>query len=425
MRLLVAIRDVLWGAPTVLVLSGAGLYFTARLGFFNPKRLWEAFTKTFLAPRKKGKGGNLSSLSALATALGGTVGVGSIGGVALALKLGGAGSIFWMWLCAFFGTGLKYAEVAIAHSRRIKTERGYSGGAMYCLRDMGNNGLAYAFAVLVALGAAAGGSVVQASALSGAIGTLIGGKALRAAAVGLLVLAVVSGGRRLISGFNTLALPLASISFVLLTCVVLLKNLSALPGAFERIVTEALGLRPALGGVGLTAMLGVGCTRGTFSNEAGMGSSPISYCAGSEESSHIQGLWGVGEVVIDSFVISTLTALCLLCTGCESVLEVFGQSYGEAGESFYFAAISVFAFAAIVSWCFYGEEAVRFLFPRRGAWLGIFRLAVALGAFGGALMREGDSFAAADIFGALMLVPNLYLLCKSRSDIIELAKQKR
>lgn len=425
MNFLVRVRDVLWGMPTVFILSSIGLYFTARLGFFNPKKLWEAFAQTFFAPKRKGAGGNLSSLSALATALGGTVGVGSISGVALAISLGGAGSIFWMWVCAFLGTGLKYAEVATAHRCRVKTERGFTGGAMYCLRAMGKNGLANAFSLLTVLGAACGGGVVQASALSDAASTLIGNGFIRALAVGLLVLAVICGGRKHIAGFNSLALPLASGAFVLLCCVVLVKNIGALPSALGRIFSEALGIRPALGGVGLTAMLGVGCTRGTFSNEAGMGSSPISYCAGSEENSHIQGLWGVTEVIIDSFVISTLTALCLLCTDRESVLDVFRQSFGDAGAVFYFAAISVFAFAAIVSWCFYGEEALRFLIPQGRVSLAAFRISVAFGAFGGALMAEADSFAAADIFGALMLVPNLYLLLKSRSDVIELAKQKR
>lgn len=425
MHFLTAISNALWGTPTVAALSAFGLYFTARLGFYKPTRIAGALRQTFFAPSKKSAGGNLSSFAALATALGGTVGVGSISGVALAISVGGAGSIFWMWLCSFLGLGLKYAETAIAHSNRVQTKRGFSGGAMYCLKRMGKSVPAYAFAVLTVLSAAAGGSIVQAGALSLAVGEAIRGKLLCALVVALSVAAVISGGRRYISAFNTVALPLASSAFAFLCAAVIVRNYATIPAVLMRIFKEAFGIRQAVGGISVTAMMRVGCARGTFSNEAGMGSSPISYCAGNEESSHIQGLWGVGEVIIDSFVVSTLTALCILCTDADSVLTVFSNSYGAAGKVFYLVAVSVFAFAAIVSWCFYGEEAMYFLAPRGGVPIKIFKLAVTVFAFVGALLPESKAFAAADIWGALMLVPNLYLLFKKRRDIIELAKQKR
>ncbi len=424
MQVLIYIRDALWGLPTAGVLVAFGAYFTIRLGFYKPKMLVLAFAKTFFAKQKQSNGGNLSSLAALSTALGGTVGVGSISGVALAISLGGAGSVFWMWLCAFLGIGLKYAEVALAHSRRIQTAHGYTGGAMYCLMQMGKKNLAYLFAVLTVVSAMAGGSVVQAGALAETVGNIISGKLLGAFAVAALTLAVISGGKRYIAGFNTVALPLVSVAYVFLCLSVIIGNLQELPSVFARIFGEAFGIRPAIGGISVAAMLRVGCTRGTFSNEAGMGSSPLSYCAGSEKSPHIQGLWGVTEVVIDSFVVSTLTALCLLCTGCDSVLSVFSNSFGIAGGHFYLVSLGIFAFAAIISWCFYGEQAMRFLFPNGKKVLWVFKLLVAAGAFCGALMSEGGAFAAADIWGVLMLAPNLYLLFKSRSDIVALANEK-
>lgn len=422
MHLLTVLSGALWGMPTVALLSAFGLYFTARLGFFNPKRLMGALAKTFFAPPKKGEGGNLSSLSALATALGGTVGVGSISGVALAISIGGAGSIFWMWLCSFLGLGLKYAEIAIAHKHRVITKRGFSGGAMYSLSRLGKPRLAAIFAILTALSAAAGGSVVQAGALSQSVGEYISSKAICALVVALSVALVISGGRRYIAAFNALALPLVSVAFAFLCFAVIIRHYSCILPAIERIVKEAFGIKQAAGGIGVGFMMRVGCARGTFSNEAGMGSSPISYCAGSEDCSHIQGLWGVGEVMIDSFVVSTLTALCILCTGADTVIDVFSQSYGASGKAFYLVAISVFAFAAIVSWCFYGEEAMYYLAPKGGVPIWIFKLCVVCGAFAGSLMTEGKTFAVADIWGALMLMPNLYLLFKTRREIIELAK---
>lgn len=421
MQFLVTIRDALWGMPTVLLLSAFGLYFTVRLGFFKPSALVGAFRHTFFS-LKSGNGGGISSLAALSTALGGTVGVGSISGVALSISLGGAGSIFWMWVCSFLGMGLKYAEVALAHSRRVMTAGGPSGGAMYCLKAMGKRRLALLFAFLTVMAAACGGSLVQAGAISEVLDSGFNSKTLCATIVAAATFLVICGGRSFITKFNTLALPSVSILFTALCLIVLARNIGSLPNAFARIFGEAFGFRQAVGGISGAVMIRVGCTRGTFSNEAGMGSSPLSYSAGAETSSHVQGLWGVTEVFIDSFIVSTLVALSLLCTGADSAAEIFTLSFGSVGGVFYTVAIVVFAFAAIVSWCFYGEEALYFLRPKGKKVFGVFRLSVACCAFAGALMSEGGAFAAADIWGAMMLFPNLYLLFKSRSDIIALAK---
>lgn len=422
MGILTVLRDALWGMPTVVLLSAFGLYFTYRLGFFNPFNLLKAFGKTFFS-LKQSRGGGISSLAALSTALGGTVGVGSISGVALSIALGGAGSIFWMWVCSFLGMGLKYAEVALAHRRRVLTDRGFSGGAMYCLRAMGKPRLAFAFALLTVGMASCGGSIVQAGAISSAMEGVFKSRVLSALCVGAASLGVVSGGKKWITRFNTFALPAVSLAFTAACLFILAANANALPGALARIFGEAFGVRQAAGGISGALMLRVGCTRGTFSHEAGMGSSPLSYSASAETSSHVQGLWGVTEVFIDSFVVSTLVALSLLCMGVDSVNEVFSISFGRWGSVFYAVAISVFAFAAIVSWGFYGEEALFYLCPKGKSVFTVFKLSVAFFAFAGALMSEQAAFAGADIWGAFMLFPNLYLLFKSRSDIIELAKQ--
>lgn len=418
------IRDALWSAPTLIILLGFGAYFTLRLGFWRPKRLAEAFGLTFFSPKRKGDGNNLSSLSAVATALGGTVGVGSISGVALAISLGGPGSVFWMWVCSFLGLGLKYAEVAVAHGKRRLTKRGYSGGAMYCLKAMGHRWLGIAFAVLCLLCAGLGGSTVQANSAAEVMSDIIVSPIARGAVVAVVTLLVISGGRRRIGKINAALLPCVSISFCLMCLGVVVAHGASLPDALSRIVGEAFGLRQAAGGVSGAVMLRVGCVRGTFSHEAGMGSSPLSYAAAEEKDTHLQGLWGVTEVFIDSFVVSTLVALAVLCTGEDTVRDVFYRCFGDFGSGFYSVALFFFAFAAIISWCLYGEEALYFLFPESRIGVFIFRLFVSGGAFIGALMPQGASFAAADIWGALMLFPNLFLLYKSRSEIIAFSKGK-
>lgn len=417
MKILIITRDALWGMPTVVLLSAFGLYFTARTRIFNPA-LW---LKALHKPRDKKKDG-ISALAALSTALGGTVGVGSISGVALSISLGGAGSIFWMWVCSFLGMGLKYAEVSLAHKHRVKNGDVYRGGAMYCLKAKGCPRLAVFFALLTVAAAVCGGSLVQAEAMSDALQGAFKSKALIAFTVAAVTFLIIQGGRELITRLNTIALPIISVLFVIVCLIILFSNLYALRAVFARIFEEAFGLKQAAAGVSGATMIAVGCTRGTFSHEAGMGSSPISYSAGAETDSHTQGLWGVTEVFIDSFVVSTLVALCLLCTRTESVYDLFSFTFGSFGEVFYIVAICVFAFAAIISWSFYGEEALYFLCRGKKSAFLLFHTGVAVCALAGALMTENGAFAAADIWGALMLFPNLYLLFKSRSDIIALAK---
>ena len=236
---------------------------------------------------------------------------------------------------------------------------------------------------------------------------------------------IICGGRKRIAALNGFVLPYISAGFVIASLVVIAANVNRLPQAFGQIFGEAFGLRQAAGGISGATMIRVGCVRGTFSHEAGMGSSPISYAAATESDPHVQGLWGVTEVFIDSFVVSTLTGLCLLCTGTTRADEMFSTFFGGTGELVYGAALGIFAFAAIISWCFYGEEALAFLAPGGRLSFLLFRLFVATGAAIGALLPEGTAFAAADIWSVLMMIPNLFLLYKSRSDIIAMAKQKR
>ncbi len=417
--MLEAVRDALWGVPTLVLLSASGAYFSFRCRLLTVRGLCRVFRRTVFSSGGTG-GEGLSPLSALAVSLGGTVGVGSIGGVALAISVGGAGSIFWLWLCSLFGFGLKYAEVAFTHSRRCVRDGAPTGGPMYALRSMGCKRMAWLYAFLCVMAALFGGTVVQVQAVSELFSPFYG-DGLVAICIAVAVAFAIFGGRERIAAVNTVLLPTLTVVFIFFSVATLICFYDRLPSVLLRIFSEALGIRQAAGGIGGAAMIRIGCARGTFSTEAGMGSAAISYCAGSESDSDVQGLWGVLEVFIDSFVISTLTALCVLCTNAVSAEGMFLPLFGSAGAVFYRVALTVFAFAAVISWCFYGEEALRFLTERR--WLTyLFRVAAVFMCFFGALMAEGAAFALADIWGALLLYPNLFMLYKSRSDIFEMAE---
>ncbi len=417
--MLEAVRDAVWGVPTLIILAVSGAYFTHKCGLLSPRGLCRIFRRTvFSSGKDKGKG--FSSLTALAVSLGGTVGVGSIGGVALAISVGGAGSIFWLWLCSLFGFGLKYAEVALAHSRRSFTDGVPTGGTMYALRSMGYGKLASLYAFLCVMAALFGGTVVQVQAVSELFSPFYGELTV-AVFVAFAVALAVFGGRERIASVNTVLLPSLTVLFVFFSLATLICYADRLPYALSRIFCEAFGVRQAAGGVGAAAMIRIGCARGTFSTEAGMGSAAISYCAASETDSDVQGLWGALEVFIDSFVISTLTAFCIICTESNDAAVMFFPLFGSVGLIFYRIALTVFAFAAVISWCFYGEESLRY-FTRRRGFIYAFRALAVTACFFGALISEGGAFALADIWGALMLYPNLFMLYKSRSDIFEMAE---
>ena len=421
MEIIRALSSLVWGLPTVTLLLGFGIYFGFKLRENKLLSIPYVYKNTFGSLKKpaKPKSGGLSPLSALATALGGTVGVGSITGVALSIKLGGAGSVFWIWVCSIIGIFLKYAEVFISHHRRKRLNDHLIGGAMLCLSDLGfkrTAGIFSAFCVFASFGNA----TVQSNAVSKSLTALGLQPKISALLIASCILFITLGGREKIARFNSMAVPFFSISFILFCFVILLINIKFFPKALLRIVTEAFGIREA--GSGITAglflnALKVGTVRGTFSHEAGMGSSAIAHASSSETNSHVQGLWGATEVFIDSFIVSTLTAFCILCSGFDDVGRMFENFFGTVGQIYFTCAIAVFAFAAIISWVYYGESMILQL-KSRALFIKVFCIITAFTAFFGALSNTEGVFIIADLFNGLMIFPNLFLLYNLRSEIV-------
>ena len=421
MEIIRALSSLIWGIPTVILLLSFGIYFGIKLRRSKILSVPYVYKNTFgtLGTTAKSKGGGLSPLSALATALGGTVGVGSITGVALSIKLGGAGSVFWIWVCSIIGIFLKYAEVFLAHHRRKRLNDHLIGGAMLCLSDLGfkrTAGIFSAFCVFASFGNA----TVQSNAVSKSLTALGLQPKISALLIASCILFITLGGREKIARFNSMAVPFFSISFILVCFVILLINIKAFPKALLRIVTEAFGIREA--GSGITAglflnALKVGTVRGTFSHEAGMGSSAIAHASSSETNSHVQGLWGATEVFIDSFIVSTLTAFCILSSGFDDVGRMFESFFGTVGQIYFTCAIAVFALAAIISWVYYGETAL-LASKSKKLLIKSFCIITALAVFLGALSDTNVVFIIADLFNGLMIFPNLFLLYKLRSEIV-------
>ncbi len=405
--------------PTLALLLVFGVYFSLKSGFYRPRALLST-AKGLLGSLNKEKGNGVSPIAAVATALGGTVGVGSIIGVGYALSVGGAGSIFWMWVCSFLGTGLKYAEVKIALNGRKSAGGITSGGAPFRLGTLGYPKIACFFCIACLLASFCTGNITQ----TGAVALSLRGIGASGATSGIICFCAVAlavfGGRKRIAAVNSLLVPAASLVYLLACIFILIINHRGIISSFGSIFREAFGFDSLYGGFSgalLAHTLREGFARSLFSNEAGMGSSPLAHATAETEENEIQARWGIFEVFFDSFVVSTITALCLLSCGDVSVSDMFGRAFGSIGIYGFALLTAVFAFASVISWCYYAECCIAYAFPNGKFVFFLYRTCFALCSFLGVFISGEAAFAAADIFNALMMFPNLFLLFLCRSEI--------
>lgn len=404
------IRNIIWGTPTLVLLTVFGIYFTARSRFFLPRAICSVFRGTVGGIFRSG---GRESFRAAAVSLGGTVGVGSIAGVAMGIAAGGAGSIFWMWICSFFGAGLRYAEVCIAM-------RGGAGcGAAGRLLSLGKKRLAAAFCIFCVLASFGTGNLAQSKAAAGALGTLGLPRFACAAICFALVAVTVSGGSERISAVSAFVLPAASLIYLSCCGALLIRFPQSVPAAFSRIFSQAFGADAVRGGISgelLQRAVREGFAKSVFSTECGMGSSPLAHSSAGSALPEEQAKWGVFEVFFDTFVVSTVTAVCLIGTGSESCTELFSL-LGGAGRLLLPVLTAVFALASVVSWCFYAGSCITLL-PHGGrtAYI-VFRTVFSLCAFAAPLLPESDIWSISDILNAMMMLPNLTLLFICRKEI--------
>lgn len=413
------IKQIVWGLPTVFVIAVFGVYFTVRSGFYRPRAVASTVRDTLVSLFSH-KGDGISPLAAVATALGGTVGIGSIVGVGYAISEGGAGSIFWMWVCSFFGMGLKYAEVRIALNGRKMSENGFIGGAPYRLGQLGYGRLAVAFCIICLLASFGTGNLTQINSVSGLLEGMGMPSPLCALACVAIVAAAVLGGRRRISRINLFLVPTASAVYLIVCVAVIALNARAIPSALGTVLREAFGISAighGVSGAMLAHVVREGFARSMFSNEAGMGSSPLAHATSSESDPDVQAKWGIFEIFFDTFVVSTLTALALLTSGTSGVSDVFSQFAGGAGVLLFSLLSAVFAFASVISWCYYAECCIDYLFPKRAVALWTYRTVFSLVAALGVLASDSMLWALSDVLNALMTIPNLFLLYKCRKEI--------
>ncbi len=418
LKILSQLKTIIWGMPTLALLVSLGVYFTIKSGFYRKKAIKKTITDTLGSLKIKSKG-EISPFAAVATALGGTVGIGSIVGIGHAVAVGGAGSIFWMWVCSFFGMGLKYAEVRIALNRRTVTKQGSFGGAPFRLGEMGYKKTAIVFCLLCLSVSVFTGNLTQTGVIYDFFESLNISNDYSAFLCLLIIGFALFGGRKRIAAINTFIVPAFSAVYLLCALCIIILNCKSLGTAITAVFSQAFGFSAISGGFSgavLAHVIREGFARSLFSNEAGMGSSPLAHATGNT-SPAVQGEWGIFEIFFDTFIVSTATAICLLTSNETSVSAMFLSTFGRLGLYLFGILAAVFAFASVISWCYYGECCIAYMFKSTKIPSIAYRISFAAVTLLGGFISNTALWEIADILNALMMFPNLFLLFKCRNEI--------
>ena len=447
---LVTIDDLVWGVPLIVLILACGVWLTVRTGLLQVFHLGKALK--FMVRNEEDGHGEVTSFGALCTALSATIGTGNIVGVASAIAAGGPGALFWMEVAAFFGMATKYAEGLLAILYRDVDDKGHVlGGPFYYIeKGMGKGWkwLAKCFAVFGALAGLLGiGTITQINGItsaaqtffdpnkSGALFTLGSGDSqvvitVTTVVVGLLVTVcaalVVIGGIQRIAKVSEIIVPFMAIIYVACGVLILVCNVSAIPGALYQIVVGAFKPEAVAGGiVGVTIKTAMqkGVARGIFSNEAGLGSAPIAAAAAQTKEPVRQGLVTMTGTFIDTIIICTMTGLSIVITGAwqpELGLEGAGITIyafqnalpfpEQVGAFLLMLCLMFFAFTTILGWDYYAERCLEYLSGGKMGPVKVYRWLYIAAVFVGPYLTVKAVWTIADIFNGLMAIPNIIAL---------------
>ena len=417
------INNIVWGPFMLLFLVGTGIFFSVKLRFFQLTGLkiwWRKTALSFMDSKtKNGKKSGISPFRAMATALAGSIGTGNIVGVANAIALGGAGAVFWMWTAAFFGMATVFAENVLGVKYRVKRNGKYVGGPMYYIeKGLGCKPLAVVFAFFCTLAAFGMGNITQSNSVAGALKNGFGiDSGICGIILSVITALIIFGGIERISSLTEKLVPVMAVVYTLAAAAVLAVNFTEIPSVLVRIVKEAFDIRAAAGGLtgyGISKALKYGISRGVFSNEAGLGSSPIVHSAAETDNAYEQGMWGIFQVFIDTIVLCTLMALCIL-DGIELSALSFSRVLGNAGNIFLSLSIVLFAFATLVSWSYYGEKSFEYL--TKGKYIKLYRIIYSCAVYLGCITSISLVWEISDTLNGLMAVPNLIAIILLSNEV--------
>ena len=439
-QLISTLDSIIWGVPLMVLLVGTGIFLTIRMRAIQIRGFRHSIDIVAGKYDNPADPGEVSHFKALATALSATIGTGNIVGVAAAILAGGPGAVFWMWVTALVGMATKFTSCTLAvHFRRIDSNGEVHGGPMHFIeRGMGPSfrWLAVLFAVFTALASLGIGNMFQSNNVATAINTLVLGSGNAASqwlctVVGicsaLLVGLVIIGGIKRIAQFSSMIAPVMCLFYFGAGIIILLRNYELTIPGFKLIFTHAFTAPESVAGGLLGGVIKSGVARGLFSNEAGMGSAPIAHGAARTSEPIREGLVAMLGPFIDTIVICSITALVIVCTKAYEVEATSGQLTGIAfniglpgSEWMVSTGIIFFAFSTLISWSYYGDRAVDYLFGHKG--ILPYRIIYVICVFIGAIGNFPTVISFCDAMNGLMAIPNLIALVVLSPIVAQLSK---
>ena len=434
----------------IVLLIGAGLYFSIRTRFVQVRCFGEGMRRVFGNINLHGgkQQGGFSSFQALATAIAAQVGTGNIVGACGAILIGGPGAIFWMWIIAFFGMATIYAEAVLAQETRVVNADGsVHGGPVYYIKRAFKGGFGkflagfFAIAIIIALGFI--GSMVQSNSIGEALSNATG---VPTWVIGIVVAAlsayVFLGGSPRVAAWAEKIVPVMACLYLIGGLVVLLARIRFIPETFGMIFRYAFQPQSIIGGsfgFALKQAISQGVKRGLFSNEAGMGSTPHAHAMAKVSCPHEQGVVAMIGVFIDTFVVLTMTALVVISTlyagngilasgAAEGVSKTnmaqlaFSSIMGNtAGSLFVAICLMFFAFSTILGWNFFGRINVEYLFGKKA--VPVYSIIAVALIFLGSCVSNDLAWELSDMFNQLMVIPN-FLAIVALGGLVAAAARK-
>lgn len=454
---LVSVDNFVWGIPLMVLILCGGIMLTLRLGLLQLRKLPLALK--WMVKNEEDAIGEISSFSALCTALSATIGTGNIVGVATAVGAGGPGALFWMVITAFFGMATKYSEGLLAVKYRVVAEDGHSlGGPFYYIEQgMGASWkwLAKLFAFFgVCVGLFGIGTFSQVNGISSAVNGFFDaqnkhcvnipflGKYSWSVVIASLVLAfcvaaVLVGGVKRIASVSQVVVPFMAIIYFVFVGVLIICNIEKVPYAIVTIVKAAFTPKAVTGGAvgSMIVAMQKGVARGIFSNEAGLGSAPIAAAAAQTNEPVRQGLVSMTGTFIDTIIICTLTGLSIVLTGAWQVeglegVEVTTYAFqkglpfpGEVSSFILMMCLVFFAFTTILGWDYYSERCLEYLSGGNMKHVMMYRWVYIFAVFIGPYMTVSAVWTIADIFNGLMALPNMIALFALSGVVVKETKK--
>ncbi len=436
----------------IFLLIGTGIFFSVKTNFVQIRFFGDGIQKLFGNPRNtRPKEQGTTPFQSLMTSLAAQVGTGNIIGACGAILMGGPGSIFWMWIIAFFSMATIYAEAILAQkTKKILNDGTVTGGPVYYIEKAFNNKfgkfLSVLFSISITISLGFTGAMVQSNSIAETSSEVFNIPAWK---IGLIVSAVSAfifiGGIKRITSVTEKLVPAMAILYIFLGAVIITVNIEKLPEAVGMIFKYAFKPQAIIGGSfgeAIKITISQGAKRGLFSNEAGMGSTPHAHAMANVSRPHDQGVVAMIGVFIDTFIVLTMTALVAIITlyagngplsggviedgisKSNMITIAYSSVFGETLGSI-FVAISMvfFAFSSIIGWNFFGKINVQYLFGEKATL--IYSTLAVVFIFLGSIFPNDIVWELADMFNNFMVIPNVMALIALSNIVVKEANTEK